>query len=338
MKINLTPITINEVIEIWDRIDPKPQYQRTPVWKVDRKRLLIDSIMRGYDLPKFYMNKLSGNSFFDYEVCDGQQRLRTIAEFCQGNFSLGKESSQTLQGKKFEDLSIEEKDIFLKYELTFAVIVEADHTEIRDLFARLQRGMGLNQAELRRALSTSIGIFVESIVENHVFFNESRILDIRNKHQDYIDHVIAYFVNGFDKDFKGVHLKDVYESVSPEQATKFIRDLTAVLDEMEAMNSISPGIFRNKWGFVDTAILIFSYLQKGLKANPVLFVKDFLAFENLRKIHIKNPQSLIEDANATDEEKRLYSYISSFQKDGALRNNMKRRHHVFINQLGYLFE
>ena len=175
MKVESIQFTVEEIFEMKGRIDPKPQYQRTPVWKIDRKRLLIDSILRGYDLPKFYLNKISGNAFYDFEVCDGQQRLRTIWEFYEDKFSLGKNVSfegTSLDGKKYSELNIDTKTFFKSFTLTIAQIIEANHSEIRDLFARLQKGMGLNQAELRRALSTHIGSYVESIVDNHNFFKK----------------------------------------------------------------------------------------------------------------------------------------------------------------------
>lgn len=341
MKVESIQLTAQEILKLKDRIDPKPQYQRTPVWKLDRKRLLIDSILKGYDLPKFYLNKVTGNSFYDFEVCDGQQRLRTIWEFYEDKFSLGKNISfngTSLEGKKYSELNNDAKDFFNFFSLTIAQIVEANHNEIRDLFARLQKGMGLNQAELRRALSTHIGSYVESIVDNHNFFKKCGFPDLRNKHQDYIDHVIAYMVNDFKYDFKGQSLKDVYMNVSPIQATQLIKDVANVLDEMEKINSYSIGIFRNKWAFVDTYIIIFQNRQEGKKVLHKEFTNAFNEFEKLRKHNIKNPRFLIEKASPTDEEKRLYEYITSFTKDGSLKVNMKRRNDAFSFQFKHLFK
>lgn len=71
---------IYQTIEREEKIDPQPQYQRTPVWSDEKKQLLIDSILRNYDLPKFYL-RVSNNPSYDHEVVDGQQRLRAIWEF-----------------------------------------------------------------------------------------------------------------------------------------------------------------------------------------------------------------------------------------------------------------
>jgi uncharacterized protein with ParB-like and HNH nuclease domain len=341
MKIKFENVDISNVIKIWERIDPKPQYQRTPVWKVDRKKLLIDSIFRGYDLPKFYLQTLTNNAFFDYEVCDGQQRLRTIIEFINNEFPLGTDlqyQSKIISKLYFKELDQETKEYFLNYNLTFSTIIESTHEEIRDLFARLQKGMGLNQAELRRALSTNIGIYVESIVNNHKFFKTCGIPNIRNKHQDYIDHVIAYIVNKFSKDFKGQFLKDVYMTISPEIAGELVRKTSLVLDQMEKINNISPGILKNKWGFVDTFILLYQKLEEDLNFPPKLFALEFLKFEKDRKANSRAPHRLIEKSDSNDSDKRLYAYISSFQKDGALKKNMEIRNGIFNDQFNYLFK
>lgn len=341
MKVDSIQFTAEEIFKIKSRIDPKPQYQRTPVWKLDRKRLLIDSIFKGYDLPKFYLNRVSGNAFYDFEVCDGQQRLRTIWEFYEDKFSLGKSISfdgTSLEGKKYSELNNDAKLFFNSFKLTITQIVEANHNEIRDLFARLQKGVGLNQAELRRALSTHIGSYVETIVDNHNFFKECGFPDLRNKHQDYIDHVIAFMVNDFKKDFKGQSLKDLYMNVSPTQATQLIKDVANVLDDMEKINSFSIGIFRNKWAFVDTYIIIFQNRQQGKKILHKEFTNAFNQFEKLRKANLKSPKILIEKDSTTDEEKILYEYIISFTKDGSLKANMKRRNEAFSFQFKHLFK
>lgn len=59
------------------RIDSNPEFQRPAVWTVSQKQLLIDTILRGYDIPKMYWRRISTGPD-RFEVVDGQQRLRTI--------------------------------------------------------------------------------------------------------------------------------------------------------------------------------------------------------------------------------------------------------------------
>ena len=87
------------------------EYQRESAWKIDQKKLLIDSIFRGLDIPKFYLWKIDFSTLVEggypdseikafykeilerkrrenddpnpyiFEVVDGQQRIRTILEY-----------------------------------------------------------------------------------------------------------------------------------------------------------------------------------------------------------------------------------------------------------------
>lgn len=59
-----------------DKINPQPQYQRAPVWNESKKQLLMDSILRGYDMPKFYLRPSAPP--YEHEVVDGQPEQRSI--------------------------------------------------------------------------------------------------------------------------------------------------------------------------------------------------------------------------------------------------------------------
>ena len=50
-------------------LDLAPEYQRGSVWTRNRKALLIDSVLRGYDLPKLYLRESPGQADA-YEVVD----------------------------------------------------------------------------------------------------------------------------------------------------------------------------------------------------------------------------------------------------------------------------
>ena len=68
------------------KIDPKPPYQRGPTWQEPKRQLLIDTILRNYDMPKLYLRRLARGTDFEHEVADGQQRLRAIWDFMDGGF------------------------------------------------------------------------------------------------------------------------------------------------------------------------------------------------------------------------------------------------------------
>src|SRR5262245_49525745 len=70
-----------------------PWYQRRgDVWTLEKKQLLIDSILNDFDIPKLYFHALSKSQKtsggVDYTIIDGRQRLETIWHFVDGNFPL----------------------------------------------------------------------------------------------------------------------------------------------------------------------------------------------------------------------------------------------------------
>src|SRR6185312_15419167 len=79
-----------------DLINLSPSYQRRGgIWNLERKQLLIDSILNEYDIPKLYFHHIlpwyskdKFDSKFKYAVIDGRQRLSTILDFLDDKFPL----------------------------------------------------------------------------------------------------------------------------------------------------------------------------------------------------------------------------------------------------------
>jgi len=63
------------------RIDLDADYQREKVWTRKQQEELLDSIVRGIDIPKLYLAEVSGNKNYDYECIDGKQPLLTLSAF-----------------------------------------------------------------------------------------------------------------------------------------------------------------------------------------------------------------------------------------------------------------
>ena len=71
-----------------------PEYQRMgDIWTIEKRQLLIDSILNGFDLPKIYFHKhsppkIENNAPIKYSIVDGRQRLEAIWKFIDGDFPL----------------------------------------------------------------------------------------------------------------------------------------------------------------------------------------------------------------------------------------------------------
>ena len=100
MKMRLEKKAIDKIYKRRDRID-MPEYRRQKVWPIGKKRLLIDSILKGWRMPKFYLLKLDERNF---ECVDGQQRLNAIWDFYEGKIELDSDIAGRVGGAKYSDL------------------------------------------------------------------------------------------------------------------------------------------------------------------------------------------------------------------------------------------
>ncbi|HET9870870.1 MAG TPA: DUF262 domain-containing protein, partial [bacterium] len=110
------PMTLSNVEFLFKhkKIDMNPKYQREAVWKLSQKQLLIDSILRKIDIPKLYFRSISKGSY-QYEVVDGQQRIRAIVEFMSGEYKLS-DDCEDLDGKSIASFSYSKLPIELQME------------------------------------------------------------------------------------------------------------------------------------------------------------------------------------------------------------------------------
>ena len=81
MKCQTTDLEIETLVNrIRNKdMDLQPDFQRGEIWPVQKKKKLIDSILRGWKIPPIHV--VTNENSVD-EVLDGQQRLAAIRDFC----------------------------------------------------------------------------------------------------------------------------------------------------------------------------------------------------------------------------------------------------------------
>jgi hypothetical protein len=335
VKIHLAHWTLKTAYSQKSRIDPRPQFQRGEVWNDRRKQLLIDSVLRGYDIPKVYLSKISGNPLHDYEVCDGQQRLTTFWEYFEDGFPLGDNScnirGKDLSGKRFSQLSPSFKLALERFKLVIAVLVNPSSDEKRELFARLQMGVVLTPPELRNAIASAIGSFINTVVLTHDFFIQSHISDSRFRKQDYFAHALTLAVYGNKEDLKASLITKLYESYPTNYDNVIANKSMVVLDWLHKINLSASKSIRTKWGFVDLFWLLWLQADSVSEIDTAAFGLAFLNFENDRQLHNSEPESLL---TKTPKNKQLYAYIQSFNASGALVDRINKRHAVIKKHFG----
>jgi len=162
-----------------NKINTNPDYQRPSVWTKAQKQMLIDSILRDYDIPKIYLHKTSDDMF---DVIDGQQRIRTIWSFYDDEFALPKDAEPIngfiVANKKYSELDIDISTIIDSYNLDFVILDNEEEDEIREMFLRLQNGTTLKAQEKRNAMPGQMRDFIKKVSEHEFFkkvsFNNSR--------------------------------------------------------------------------------------------------------------------------------------------------------------------
>ncbi|MEH6550634.1 MAG: DUF262 domain-containing protein [Pseudomonadales bacterium] len=155
MKIKATDPDIFSICNRIEKgmIDLKPEFQRGDVWNSSKKKLLIDSILRDWQVPPIHVIRVNGAQ----EVLDGQQRLRAIYDFYTGCFSVNgniepyNEEIFRLHGLLYKDLSDDLKMHFDLYSIRVFEIAEYASGEPGELFNRLNNALNLTSAEKRNA-------------------------------------------------------------------------------------------------------------------------------------------------------------------------------------------
>jgi hypothetical protein len=110
-------------------------FQRNLVWREIHKEDFIRTILLGYPCPQIFISRGS----IDVEkmestscVVDGQQRLSAIRDYLSGQLSV--------DGRRYINLSGDEKAEFLKYELAVIELdLDNNDSRVKDIFQRLNR-------------------------------------------------------------------------------------------------------------------------------------------------------------------------------------------------------
>lgn len=146
-----------------------PEYQRQPnLWSLEKKRLLIDSILRDIDIPKIYFNETKDDGI---EVVDGSQRLWAIWEFVDDGFTFEIDG----EPKKYSELNKKQRDTIRNYVLQVTIFEDVEDEYLRELFLRLQLGLLLVTGEKLHAASGLMKDFVFEKIAAEEFIDGLKI-------------------------------------------------------------------------------------------------------------------------------------------------------------------
>ena len=154
------PFTVGKSLAWRSAIDIDPPYQRpADAWDRPHQQRFIDSLLNGYDVPKFYLHDIRGrHPTIAYAVVDGKQRLTAIWSFLADGFPLADDfrSDSCPPGLElmpppitracFSDLDPAWRTALKRTYLSVVLIQDATLDQIEELFVRLNSGVPLAAA------------------------------------------------------------------------------------------------------------------------------------------------------------------------------------------------
>ena len=239
MKMTARRRALDKVYKRRDRYDI-PDWQREKVWAKDRKQKLIDSILRGWRLPKLYF-LLTSDEPEEFEVVDGQQRLLAIWEFFDNELALSPDSDSVTGGARlYRDLPDQLSDRFDDYEIDYDQIEDANDEDLKEFFQRLQEGLPLTSSERLNSVHSKLRDFCRKLSGHRFFTHKTSVSPRRYAYFDIVAKVAALEIEDLTVGLRYDDLKAVFE------AQKAFSDTSRVANRLrEALDTLDV-IFRDK--------------------------------------------------------------------------------------------
>jgi hypothetical protein len=278
MKMEMRRRALDKVYKRRDRID-MPDFQREEVWTEHQKRQLIDTVLRGWHLPKFYFRRVDEASF---ECVDGQQRLMAVFEFFDGHLKLDPKAARAYGGATYKDLRPTFSDAFDDFEIDIEEIDDATDRELEELFVRLQLGTPLTTAEKLNALGGEARDFGRWMSDQPFFEKSIAVRDTRYAHFDIATKWLFVEARGIQAQMRfpqlEAFLRDGRSFDSPDQVGNRIRG------SLKFLHQAFPAkcdLLRNRASVLSVCMLagrvVESRVHQGTAAQFGRFVNRFFA-------------------------------------------------------------
>ncbi len=301
------------------KIDTNPDYQRPAVWTKAQKQLLIDSILRDYDVPKIYLHEKGKDT---YDVIDGQQRIRAIWSFYDDEFSLPKDAEPVngidIAGKKYSELDMDISSLIDSYSLDFVILDTQNDDEIREMFLRLQNGTSLKAQEKRNAMPGRMRDFIRELTK-HEFFSKVHFSNTRFTHDLVAAQMTAIALNGDICNIKDKDLNEMYVRYKDfDTSSTDAKNIYRILDYLNRMfPDQAPELKR--YSTISLFILILDLMPNYvIKDRETDIAKWFIDFEAKRAAD--------EMLEPEQQDPRLVVYHESVSHSSDGEESLKYRH------------
>lgn len=285
-------------------------FQRRNVWPAVAKTFLIDTILRERSVPIIYVRTVTDvKTRRSYrEVVDGQQRLRTIQEFVNGDFALSGRAAE-FRGMRYADLDEEDKRNLLSYRVGVQQLFNATDDEVLDTFHRLNAyGLSLNAQELRHGKFQ--GAFRWAVVEASkrwsVLWTQYQVVGLRARVRMADDELVAQM---FGIVLEGVAdggqpaIKKLYEKYDRQLPNDTEEELDSAVDYV--LNNLSE-IMETSLARAPHFLMLFASVAHGRFGIPEGDMRDAMPPRDSRAltdmIAAKSNLAILAEVLELDEE------------------------------------
>lgn len=331
-EIRVNPMDDNSVIMTFlDRasIFLDPVYQRqSDIWSLEKKQLLIDSVINRFDIPKFYFHEFEkpqkiGGKEYKYASIDGKQRLTAIWGFIENDFPLGDKTEYLidptvdLRGLTYSELSTKYPKILARFNsrLLALMAVRTDDTElIEEMFTRLNEAMPLNASEKRNAFGGPLPTIIRALPNIQFFTKKLPFTNKRYRHFDLACKFLYLLNIGEPEDTKKVRLDLFVKEFKKKQkmivAQRLKAEAEEVLAEMTKVFVEKDPLLRN----VGLVVVYFWLFYTAIQAKKVQIItrKKLIEFESERN---ENRRVAAIDMEKADYELLRFDWLASSLND-----------------------
>lgn len=303
-------------------INMNPEYQRMGgVWTLEKRRLLIDSILNDYDLPKIYFHMLPSSEFsrsgYRFSVIDGRQRLEAIWGFMDGHFSLAedfeyqRDNSIQLGSLSYKDIAERFPRIRVKFDSfvlpVVTVSIEGDDIDlIEDMFSRLNEAVPLNAAEKRNAIGGNAVRAITEISNHNFFVRNVRFRNNRYQHREVAARLLL-IEEHMESERKIVDTKKIYlDSFARSYREKNLIMLFEIASRVRAVLDQLSSLFTegDELLAAQGTIVVYYLLQRS-----ILFGGEQIQVDRRKLLDFRNALSRNRDVAAHNYENASYDLL-----------------------------
>lgn len=284
-----------------------------------KKRLLIDTIINKFDIPKFYLNYfVESNNDLNinnnlYAIIDGKQRLQAIFDFIDNKYTLDADckylddSNVQIGNLRYSDLLVHFPQIvpiIENYVLDIIFITTDEEDRLEELFLRLNGGVALTNAEKRNAIPSFLNIEIRNIVTNHPFFiAKLKFNNPRYQFNDLLSKLLFIQLNQRLVNLGNKELENFLRlhNQDDEANRQLLADTVALLD-------LLCQVFQDKDNLLKSKGLIPVYFQfikdKISLAQPNLMRQFFEEFETLKIANrrLEEPNTVLQEFDRLNQQ------------------------------------